>query len=74
MPVAFSGAIPRALLNTQAKRALEGTIEATVQPHWALSLPGETPEFEVRLNRLAEKERGGDCVLPQLEMEKAFVR
>ena len=38
-----------------AQRALEGAREMLVQPTTALFLPGETPSFEVRVNRFAAK-------------------
>ncbi len=43
------------VLSTLAQRALEGAREISVQPHWALVLPGEAPGFEVRVNRFGGK-------------------
>ena len=40
-------------LGRLAQRALEGAREMLVQPQWALFLPGETPGFQVRVNRFA---------------------
>ncbi len=45
--------LPPAVLTILAERALEGAQEITVQPQWALFLPGEAPIFEVRVNRFA---------------------
>jgi hypothetical protein len=42
-------------LSRLAQRALEGAREIVVQPATALFLPGETPSFEVRVNRFASK-------------------
>ncbi len=42
-------------LGRLAQRALEGAREIVVQPTTALFLPGETPSFEVRVNRFAAK-------------------
>ena len=42
-------------LSRLAQRALEGAREIVVQPTTALFLPGETPSFEVRVNRFASK-------------------
>lgn len=53
VPAEFSTAMPAALLSALAARALEGAREIAVQPHWALFLPGETPQFEVRVNRFS---------------------
>ena len=43
------------VLTMLAQRALEGAREMAVQPQWALFLPGETPSFQVRVNRFATK-------------------
>ena len=45
-------------LGRLAQRGLEGAREIVVQPTTALFLPGETPSFEVRVNRFAAKPTG----------------
>ncbi len=42
-------------LGSLAQRALQGAREMVVQPTTALFLPGETPSFEVRVNRFVSK-------------------
>ena len=51
----LEGPLPPQVLTMLAQRALAGAQEITVQPEWALFLPGETPSFEVRVNRFATK-------------------
>jgi hypothetical protein len=51
----LEGPLPAAVVTTLAQRALVGAQEMLVQPQWALFLPGETPSFEVRVNRFAAK-------------------
>ena len=47
--------LPSAIMTTLAQRALAGAQEITVQPQWALFLPGEAASFEVRVNQFASK-------------------
>ena len=47
--------LPPLSLTALAQRALEGARELIVQPTTALFLSGETPSFEVRVNRFAGK-------------------
>ncbi len=51
----LDGPLPPAVLTLLAKRAFDGAREIVVQPTTALFLPGETPSFEVRVNRFAGK-------------------
>jgi hypothetical protein len=51
----FDSPLSSSLTTTLAKRALEGAHEMVVQPQWALFLPGETPSFQVRVNRFSAK-------------------
>ncbi|HVP55079.1 MAG TPA: hypothetical protein VMU45_08800 [Candidatus Eisenbacteria bacterium] len=55
VPAELDGPLPAQALSTLVQRALDGAREMLVQPHWALFLPGETPSFEVRVNRFAGK-------------------
>lgn len=55
VPAELEGPLPAQVLNRLAQRALEGAREMLVQPHTALFLPGETPSFEVRVNRFTSK-------------------
>ena len=45
--------LPASVVTMLAQRALEGARELLVQPTTSLFLPGETPSFEVRVNRFA---------------------
>jgi hypothetical protein len=51
----FDNSVSTSLVTTLAQRALEGAQEIVVQPQWALFLPGETPSFQVRVNRFSAK-------------------
>ena len=51
----LDGPVAPQALTTLARRALDGAREISVQPHWALFVPGEAPGFEVRVNRFAGK-------------------
>jgi aryl-phospho-beta-D-glucosidase BglC (GH1 family) len=55
VPAELDGAPSPAVVTVLAQSALQGAQEMTVQPHWALFLPGETPSFEVRVDRFAVK-------------------
>jgi hypothetical protein len=55
VPADLDGPLSSQALNTLAERALGGAREMVVQPQSALFLPGETPSFEVRVNRFASK-------------------
>jgi hypothetical protein len=55
VPAELESPLSAQLLMTLAQRALEGAQELVVQPVTALFLPGETPSFEVLVNRFGAR-------------------
>ena len=53
VPAELGDPLPAGVVTVLAQRALAGAQEITVQPQWALFLPGEAPSFEVRVNQFA---------------------
>ncbi len=51
----FASATGQKLVSTLAQRALEGTHDFSVRPHWALFLPGEPLSFQFTMRDLAPR-------------------